>query len=308
MQISGMQANNYSPNKPSPKNVHFGMIMREVGHNMKTLNKHITSYGCGLTEYYDKISHDNYTLWFRDNLKKVIDDLVEFYKNTNHVNTYCYGCSSGAESSSTRMCLVAQHGEKTASKFGTIMAKDYDPYAINLAKRGNIPISSGELHYILDATNGRFNRFFYGEQVGLHGEIIDFETIPIETLCKFDHIKRFNPNHKVIGCKVKQKPEITDHIDYSVANILEDWKNIEPENSVIFARNFWPYLSLDKAYELGSNLGKHLKKDSSIVFGEFDFNPGSFNKDFKKDTVKRIMESGGFEQKENMSEYIFVKK
>ena len=79
------------------------------------------------------------------------------------------------------------------------------------------------------------------------------------------------------------------------------------ENSVIFARNFWPYLSVDKAYELGSNLGKHLKKDSSIVFGEFDFNPGNY-KGFKKDTIKKIMEFSGFEQKENMSEYIFVKK
>ena len=152
-----------------------------------------------------------------------------------------------------------------------------------------------------------FNKFFYGEKVGLKGEVIDFQKIPKEILDKFDCVKRYNPNHRTIGLSVKQKPEITDHIDYSVADITKDWKNIEPENSTVAARNFWPYLTIDKAYELGSNLGQHLKTDSSVIFGHFDFNPEGFN-GFKEDTVKQIMEASGFAQKENMSEYIFVKK
>ena len=36
------------------------------------------------------------------------------------------------------------------------------------------------------------------------------------------------------------------YIDFSVADIKKDYKNINPDNSVVFVRNFWPYIKKDE--------------------------------------------------------------
>ena len=41
---------------------------------------------------------------------------------------------------------------------------------------------------------------------------------------------------------MKINPILSNYIEYSQANILEDYKNIKPNNSIIFLRNFLPYL------------------------------------------------------------------
>ena len=66
------------------------------------------------------------------------------------------------------------------------------------------------------------------------------------------------------------KPEFAKNVQFSVANILHDYRKIPSKNSVVFARNFWPYLEPYQIYDLVNNLGKHLKTNSLLIFGAFD--------------------------------------
>ena len=68
----------------------------------------------------------------------------------------------------------------------------------------------------------------------------------------------------------KLRPCIRHNIKYSVANILEDYKNIKPNNSIVSARNFWPYLRADKQKELADKLSKQLRENSLLITGDFD--------------------------------------
>ena len=87
------------------------------------------------------------------------------------------------------------------------------------------------------------------------------------------------------------KKELYDFVDFDVADILTDYKNILPDNTVVFARNFWPYLTRDIAWSvqknLLNNLYQQLGKNSYLVIGEFD------NYDSKGE-IKRMIKKAGF--------------
>ena len=58
----------------------------------------------------------------------------KFFEDSKHVNTYNWGCSNGAEPVTFMMHMFSNFSE-TAEKFMPIQAKDYDPVAIEMAKK-----------------------------------------------------------------------------------------------------------------------------------------------------------------------------
>ena len=217
MYIQPIQTNKYKTN-----NITFNKWRREV-----------------LVEHSKKIQHRNDTWFFRDSefWAKLNHYLVQKYKDTPKVNVYCYGCSDGSEPLTFLMQMLSIHKDD-AYKFLPIIAKDYDPVAINKACTNNqYSLIKNEIEDIDYYTDGNFKTLFEQTDNGYY-------TI---------------------------KSEIKNNIKFSVKNLLNDYKNIEPKNSVILARNFWPYIDLKSdRQKLLNNLAKHIDKTSMLVIGDYD--------------------------------------
>ena len=70
--------------------------------------------------------------------------------------------------------------------------------------------------------------------------------------------------------------------------MLEDCVNIEPHNSVVFVRNFWPYLSGKKQLELAQKLYSQLLSNSTVVIGKFDM----MDERFERQADDLLLEAG----------------
>ena len=80
---------------------------------------------------------------------------------------------------------------------------------------------------------------------------------------------------------------LTDRVQFSNADILKDYKNIKAENSVVFARNFWPYLEKDIP-KLIARLSEQLGKNSTIIIGNYDIRGcKNYGIDLKSELAKR---------------------
>lgn len=196
----------------------------------------------------NNIKHRNTTYFYRqdtdwDMLRKF---LINKYKNTDKVNTYCYACSDGSEPYTFIMDLKMNAPEQ-ADKFLPIIAKDYDSYIINLAKSNTIYVADLEKMELCRKSKENFNRFFGKD------DILD---------------KRNNS----LGRVYKINKELSDNVSFEVCNILDDIENIKPNNSIIFCKNFWHYLgSNQKINELAQKLYYRLGENSVVILGKYDF-------------------------------------
>lgn len=191
------------------------------------------------------IVNRNDTCFFRDGdfFKKLINFLVEKFANSSKVNTYCYGCSDGSEPFSIAMNILSRNNTDLSKKFLPITAKDIDEVAIFKAINNDYNITSKEKADIDLYTENQFNRFFYN---------------PYGT-----------PKDKG-KTTVFVKNELYDNVDFGLENLLKEYKKISPENSIIFARNFWPYIDYDIRNKFFKNLYQHLDKNCYFVTGKFD--------------------------------------
>lgn len=190
----------------------------------------------------DKPKHMNNTAFFR--LGKMWENFIKFiltkYKNVEKVNVYNYGCSDGSEPLSLAMILKSRYKD-IAEKFLPIIAKDYDTCAIDKANTREYVIGQFEKGDINKFTNNEFNRYF-------------------------DKKRRIDSAHEL--CVLK--PELYKDVEFSVANVLDDIEKINPNNSFVMARNFWPYLSDEDKVFLASKLYKRFDKNCTLMIGEFD--------------------------------------
>lgn len=190
------------------------------------------------------IKHRNNTYFFRNDINwdRLRNYITNKYSNTSKVNTYCYACSDGSEPYSLIMELFTNIGDD-AKKFMPIVAKDYDENIIDYAKKGKVAVPLHELILINDRTKGNLNKYFsYAE-------------------------KMYDP----VIYNLKTCGNLYDNIKFETADITKDIHNIEPDNSIIFCRNFWPYLVNDeKIRKLSNDLYKQLGENSMIVLGHFD--------------------------------------
>lgn len=190
-----------------------------------------------------ELKHRNDTNFFRDTnfWYKLVRLIKEKYKNIPDVNVYCYGCSNGLEPYTFIMELMTMLAPKEAEKFLPVIAKDYDSVAIRAAKNNKFLINTTEANNINLFTGNQFNKYFKTLRV------VDKD----DTCCLAKSI-------------------LTDNVEFSTANILEDYTNIKPDNSIVFARNFWPYLSNPDRDLLAEALYNQLGNNSMLVIGRFD--------------------------------------
>lgn len=217
------------------------------------------------------VKHRNDTWFFRDclNWEQFGKFLVEKYKNIPKVNVFNYACSNGSEAYSFIMELFSNNDYDIAQKFMPVIAKDYDQVAIDYAKSGLIKIESGEKSSIDLRTNDCFPMFFRESEL--------YEK------------NLYEPRHI-----------LSSNVIFTNANILDDYKTIPKDNSVILARNFWPYLKYNDRVKVIQELYNHLKENCTLVIGRFD-NQGSWD----ATPTRQILESVGF--KESEVENVFTK-
>ena len=190
---------------------------------------------CRSTKLYN---YKNHTTFFRNDLfwNGLTYFLTEHFKNTKKVNVYSFGCSDGSEPYTFIMRMLNSF-EKNPKKFFPIIARDFDSEAIQRAKRNNYFLTNGEEFLINKYTDGQIKKYFNDEYHGNYSA----------------------------------KEILYDNVDFAVGDILKDYKKINPKNTLILARNFWPYV--DQQYSLSNfwkKLYNHLEPGCVVAIGQFD--------------------------------------
>ena len=147
--------------------------------------------------------------------KRLIKFISEKYKDIPKVNVYDYACSVGHEAYTFIMAMFSSDIEKNPEKFMPVIAKDFDSKVIAAAKRRE---------FALDII----------EKDDLQGLI--GKKRPLDEFLFVD--ERYEQEH---GCFTVLADRLTDNVKFHKADILSDIKNIEPDNSIVFARNCWAY-------------------------------------------------------------------
>jgi chemotaxis methyl-accepting protein methylase len=143
------------------------------------------------------------------------------------------------------MQMFSHQNSALAKKIPFVVAKDYDSEVISMAKTGKLPMQGYEFEKIQKYTGGNFDKFFNRNQCE---EFVGKNSIDIPL-----------------------KKEFFDKIKFSVADVTEDCQNIEGKNSIVFIRNFLPYLKSKQVIsKLASDLGEQLKSGSLVAVGNFD--------------------------------------
>ena len=263
MQVQRIQNNGYTPQ--------FKSWGRVVYHNIPSKADYA-------------VKHRNTTSFFRRDMDwpALTKFLVDKYKDVSKVNTYCYGCSNGAEPYSLLIQLYSRWPELVANKFMPIIAKDYDAEAIKVAKAGIVPIEEEELAVVKAVADNREERFLdYVEKTDF-GEYLLTGNV----------------------WKMRYNKGYANKMDFSVADIRNDYKNIAPENSVVFARNFLPYLNTPDLFELLRHLGEQMKQNSCLIIGAFDETDLMSKRGID---IEELLSNAGFIKADDYLKYVYTK-
>lgn len=197
--------------------------------------------------FIKELKHRNDTSFFRDGAfwNSLTYYLLYKYNQTPKVNMYNYGCSDGSEIYSFLMALISRYGIENAEKFTPISAMDYDPVAIEKAKSETYNIKSYEYTMINALTTNKADMF------------LDYDINETQITAFPTEI-------------------LTSRVNFKVANILHDYKKIKPQNSIVMARNFWPYLKED-AITLAKKLGSQMGENSTLILGNYDIKGCEWN-------------------------------
>lgn len=251
-----------------PYNAQFRGISREVYKN-------------------NQLKYRNNSWMFRPDLpicKQFYDFLYNFFKNIDKVNVYNYACSLGYEAYSFIMGMFAR-SEKDFEKFMPVIAKDCDKMVINKTRNHIIPLTKcecGDITEIFDSSSTKYAEFI---------EFTDSDILDKKMFYKiFGGLEADGYTMGIL------KDKLIQNVKYSVRDIRKDYKNIKPENSVVLATNFWPYLPAEDRVELARNLSKHLKKNCFVKLDDYDEMVNAPNlllsNGFKKTPVLNLFSKG----------------
>ena len=192
---------------------------------------------------FGKLINANITSFFRHDLDwdKVPEYLVNKYENSNQVNMINYACSDGSEAYSMAISLLKTAG-KDAKKFFPIKCYDIDESIVNQAKKGIIDINE-------------YDKVILEEKLGGSEE--------------FD--KCF-VRHTYIKDKYIVQDKLKNLVSFGLVDMVEHSANLPPNDSVVMARNVWPYIPNSKQWRFASNLTK-LNQNSTLIIGQFDNAP-----------------------------------
>ncbi len=235
----------------------------EIGNNFlpadKTYQPSFSAIGRNVCNSAGKLLYRNDTSLFRYDLgdwDKFTEYLMNKFKNTDKVNFYILSSSAGDEGYSVIMKLLQKYGEDGAKKFFPIIASDIDKKIVNMANKGFLPMFDIEEKLINKQTGGKFGEYF--EKT---------EKIP-------DFIKDMNIEFDFL---TKVKPVLRDKIQFHKADATKECLRLKPDNSLVMARNFWPYLKDESIrIKFANDLFKTLKNNSAVVLGCFDDRSGAF--------------------------------
>ena len=188
------------------------------------------------------------TVLCRDDLyfPEVIDYLENKYKKVPKVNVIMHACSDGEEVYSFLGVLISRVKEK-AAKFLPVKAKDIDADHLKLARQGVYNITDSEYIIANDYMNGDFYNYFE----------------PMPNRGSKDPRLKYTTT-------VKADDSIKSLINFEQNNILEDAKRTDFKNTILFARNFWPYLACEERHELAKTLSKRMDESSTLIIGDYD--------------------------------------
>ena len=196
----------------------------------------------------DKNGHLAYkttTYWFRTDTDwdRLNNFLCDKYKNVNKVNVISHACSNGMEPYSFAMHMKSFH-PSYADKFLPIMAKDIDKNNILMAKRGFYETEKKDLFELEYLSKVRYKDFLNCEYSG--GILYPNSVI-------------LRPNEKLRKC-----------VNFEQGNIFDDIEKMPRKNTVLFCKNFWPYLKVEQREELAKKLAEHFDKTCVIITGDYD--------------------------------------
>lgn len=207
---------------------------------------------------FDTLLYENTTLFFRYDLNRAYKKemaakykysdswdgfrktVVEHFKNAPKVNTYDFASSDGSEAYSLILSLIDELGEEASCKYFPIQAFDIDSSVIQTAKKGEIPCQIDDFR--------RFRENLYNLS---QSEYFTFSQDEKDSLF-------------IANDNLKEK------VHFQQADILSEIDKIEPSNSLVLCRNFWPYLDKDYREEAFKKLCERLDETSLIVIGYFD--------------------------------------
>lgn len=215
-----------------------------------------------------RILHRNDSSFFRDDFfwVRLTNILGEKYKNSNKVNVIEYACSNGSETYSFILMMLSSLGER-AKKFFPVIAIDFDEYVINIAKSGLIEITTDEIMTIEHLAKCSVGDFF-------------------------DLTK--TPEKKVYATP---KPILKENAIFEKADVLTEMYNLpKSEDTVLLARNFWPFLKLEDARNLIKVICERLDKNSTLVLGRLDEN---YFCSYKGVSLSAIFQQEGFKSVDN---------
>ncbi|MBO6257407.1 hypothetical protein J6N69_05170 [bacterium] len=245
------------------------MVFKSNMLTISTSKFHSPSFGMYFNDVNDvkgELKYRGDTRLCRDDLDfpAVVNFLEKKYKDVPKVNVVMHACSDGEEVYSFLGVLISKLGEK-AAKFLPVCAKDIDSNHLKLAKRGVYNISRSEYKLANSNMNGDFYTYF--------------EPMP----------KRGSSDPRLkYTTTVKAEHSLKSLINFAQGNILEDIKNTDLKNTVLFARNFWPYLSKDEIGRLVDLLAKNTDASSTVIIGDYD----------KEYGIDKLLKTAGFVETE----------
>ena len=204
-------------------------------------------------DYDKKVIYRGDTCMCRDDL--YFPDFVSFlndkYNSVPNVNVIAHACSDGEEVYSFLGVLKSQLGDK-ADKFLPVIAKDIEPEHLARAQKGKYYLRAYE-HYVANASmNNKFCDYFENSDS------------PID----IDIKNNFKFSEKPIQVRVKDC--LKNNVIFKQGNIIYDVNKTDFTNTVLLARNFWPYLSFDDRKRLANTLSKKMDETSTLVIGDYD--------------------------------------
>ena len=243
--------------------------------------------------FFNNVHDDNDRLKYRGDTSICRNDLYfpevvlylnDKYKSVPKVNVVMHACSDGEEVYSFLGVLKSMFG-KNADKFLPVRARDIEPTHLNLAQKGVYRINRGEYDIANIYMNGNFYDYF---------DNISNNNFPNPLDAKHSKmIMRYRSPEDTFPKDIKVKDCLRELVNFSQGSIIEDVKVMDFKNTVLFARNFWPYLEKDEINELAKTLSKKMDNSSTLIIGDYD-------KDYN---INKLLESYGFvEVKDNIFE------
>lgn len=224
--------------------------------------------------YFHNVNDDDGKLKYRGDtsmsrMDLCFPDLVDFldkkYLSAPKVNVIAHACSNGEEAYTFLSVLKARLGANS-KKYTPIIAKDIEPEHLKIAEKGVYALRRFEYEMTNTYTSEKFKDYF------------NF----VEPSDSESYKKNFIFKEKPIFVSVKK--ELSDNVKFRKGNILEDVKNNNLKNTVLFARNFWPYLSKQEIEELSDILAQKMDNTSTLIIGDYD----------KEYGIDKLLEKKGF--------------